>query len=253
LIAETFSEGNSPLHRIDPRVKLCLALVYVFFVALSENMLVSCAALALGTMLVVMAGLKTGLVLKRLRLLFLFILLLWITLPLSVPGTVAYTLGRLSVTFEGLRQALSISLKATAIVLLVMALLGTSTVFSLVHALSHFRLPKKLLYLFFLSYRYVYVIGVEYYRLRDAMRIRGFRAGMNMHTYRSYGYLIGMLLIRSFERSERIYHAMLCRGFRGRFYLLHHFHLHRWDIVFLLVMSLILMGMGLTEWLLTIA
>lgn len=253
LIAETFSEGDSPLHRIDPRVKLCLALTYAFLVALSESLLVSCSALALGIVLVAMAGLKAGLILKRMRMLFIFIVLLWITLPLNMPGMAVYTIGRLSVSLEGLRQALGISLKATAIVLLVIALLGTSTVFSLAHALSHFHLPKKLLYLFFLSYRYVHVIGVEYYRLRDAMRVRAFKPGTNMHAYRSYGYLIGMLLIRSFERSERIYHAMLCRGFQGRFYLLHHFHMHRRDSVFLLVMSLILIGMGLSEWLLTIS
>ena len=253
LVAETFSEGDSFIHSIDPRVKLCLALTYAFLVALSDSLLVSCSALVLGIVLVAMDRLKAGAILKRLRMLFLFIVLLWITLPLSVPGMTVYRVAGLSVSMEGLRQTLSISLKAIAIVLLALALLGTSTVFSLAHALSHFHLPKKLLYLFFLSYRYVHVIGVEYHRLRDAMRIRAFRPGTNMHTYRSYGYLIGMLLIRSFERSERIYHAMLCRGFQGRFYLLHHFHMHRRDKVFLFIMSLILIGMGLSEWMLTIS
>ena len=249
LIAEAFSEGNSLLHRFDPRVKLCLALVYAFLVALSDSILVSCVALALGMVLVSIAGLKAGLVLKRIRILLLFIVLLWITLPLSMPGTTALTLGSLNVSVEGIRQALTVSLKAVAVVILIIALLGTSSVFSLVHALSHFHVPKKLLYLFFLSYRYVHVIGVEYYRLRDAMRVRAFSPGTNMRTLRSYGYLVGMLLVRSFERSDRIYHAMLCRGFQGRFYLLHHFHMHRGDIVFMIAMSVIFLGMGLVEWL----
>jgi cobalt/nickel transport system permease protein len=123
-------------------------------------------------------------------------------------------------------------------------------VFSLVHALSHFHLPKKLLYLFFLSYRYVHVIGVEYYRLRDAMSVRAFKPGTNMHTFKSFGYLVGMLMIRSFERSDRIYNAMLCRGFQGRFYLLHHFHVHRRDAVFLFFMAMFFIGMGFAEWML---
>ena len=249
LIAEAFSEGNSRLHRFDPRVKLCLALAYAFLVALSESILVSCVALALGIVLVSIAGLKAGLVLKRIRILLLFMVLLWITLPLSMPGTTVFTLGSLNVSAEGIRQALAVSLKATAVVILIIALLGTSSVFSLVHALSHFHVPKKLLYLFFLSYRYVHVIGVEYYRLRDAMRVRAFSPGTNMHTLRSYGYLVGMLLVRSFERSDRIYHAMLCRGFQGRFYLLRHFHMHRGDIAFMTAMSIIFLGMGLAEWL----
>ena len=252
LIPETFSEGESRLHRLDPRVKLCLALVFVFFTALSESIVVSCTALTLGAVLVAMAGLNAGMIFRRMRILLLFILLLWIMLPLSTPGVSLYSFGRLTVSREGLQQALVITLKASAIILLVIALLGTSTVFSLVHALSHFHLPRKFLYLFFLSYRYVHVIGVEYYRLRDAMRVRAFRPGMNIHTFRSYGYLVGMLLIRSFERSDRIYHAMLCRGFQGRVYLLHHFHMHRNDTLFLILMSLICIGMGIVEWLIKI-
>ncbi len=248
MIFESFSEGDSLLHRLDPRVKLCLALLYAFVVALSNSLSVSAGALVLSTVLVASARLKAGLILRRLRVLFLFILLLWITLPLSIPGTTVYRIGSLNGSLEGMNRALSISLKSTSIVLLVIALLGTSTVFSLAHALSHLHIPKKLLYLFFLSYRYIHVIGVEYGRLRDAMRVRAFKPKTNIHTYRSYGYLIGMLLIRSFERSERIYQAMLCRGFQGRFYLLDHFHIHRRDVIFLLVMSLILIGMGFAEW-----
>jgi cobalt/nickel transport system permease protein len=252
LIPETFSEGESRLHRLDPRVKLCLAAVFVLCTALSESIVVSCTALVLGAVLVAVAGLKVAQVLRRMRILLLFILLLWITLPLSTPGASLYTIGRLSVSMEGLQQALAITLKATAIILLAIALLGTSSVFSLVHALSHFHLPRKLLYLFFLSYRYVHVLGMEYSRLRDAMSVRAFRPGTNIHTFRSYGYLVGMLLVRSFERSDRIYHAMLCRGFQGRFYLLHHFHMHRSDTVFLLIMSLICIGMGIGEWLIKV-
>ena len=55
---------------------------------------------------------------------------------------------------------------------------------------------------------------------------------MALHTYRSLGYLIGMLLVRSHERSGRIYNAMLCRGFRGHFPVISHFHFHRADIVY---------------------
>jgi cobalt/nickel transport system permease protein len=180
--------------------------------------------------------------------LFVFIALLWISLPLSIPGEVLFSVGPLHASLEGVDRALSITLKSLSIVFLVVVLLGTSTVFALVHGLSHLRLPKKLLYLTFLSYRYIHVIHHEYMRLRDAMKIRGFRPGTNLHTYRTYGYLIGMLLIRSYERSERIHQAMLCRGFHGRFYLLDHFHVHRKDILFTIGMALPLIGLGLGEW-----
>jgi cobalt/nickel transport system permease protein len=248
LLIERFSEGSSPLHRIDPRVKVCLAFSYAFVIAFSNKIEVALAALILSVILIAIARLNPLHVLQNLRMLGIFLLMLWIFLPLTLPGEPLYSLGPIGMSVEGIAKALSVSLKSLSIVLMVVSLLGTSTVFSLVHAVSHFRIPKKLVYLTFLSYRYIYVIRDEYARLRNAMKIRGFRPRTNMHTYRTYGYLIGMLLIRSYERSERIYQAMLCRGFHGRFHLLSHFHMHGRDRIFAISMSLILFAIGIWEW-----
>ncbi len=91
------------------------------------------------------------------------------------------------------------------------------------HALAHLHVPRKLAHLLLFTVRYLDVLEREYRRLRAAMKVRSFRPRMNRHTYRAYGYLVGMLLVRSFDRSERVLAAMKCRGFRGRFYLLDHF------------------------------
>jgi cobalt/nickel transport system permease protein len=248
VIDERFSNGKSFLHTLDPRGKLCLAFSYSFFIALSSKLIVSGFALLLATGLVLAAGLKPGHVMKHLRVLFIFLVLLWIFLPFGIPGKAVYRVGPFQASMEGVERVASITVKSTAIVLLIVSLLATSSVFSLMHAMSHFRVPKKLLYLSFLSYRYIHVIDAEYKRLRNAMRIRGFRPKTNLHTYKSFGYLIGMLLVRSYERSERVYKAMLCRGFHGKFYLLDHFEMRRNDLIFLFIMSLVLFGMGGVEW-----
>ncbi len=242
MIDERFSEGNSFLHSLDPRIKIGVVFPYVCFIALSQKIPVAVLCLGIALVLLFSARLKIGNVLKSLKVLFVFIILLWIFLPLSMPGVPLYTRGLMAISREGMMKALSITLKSVSIVLLIVSLLATSTVFSLVHAMSHFRVPKKLLYLAFLSYRYIHVLYIEYAKLKDAMRIRGFKPGTNMHTYKTYGYLIGMLLIRSYERSERIYRAMLCRGFQGKFYLLDHFKMSKKDILFSSIMTLMLAG-----------
>jgi cobalt/nickel transport system permease protein len=248
MIDERFSEGSSFLHSLDPRIKIAIVFPYACVIALSQKLPVAVLCLCVALVLLFSAKIKIGNVLTSLKVLFLFIVLLWIFLPLSMPGLQLYRYGPLTVTREGVAKALSITLKSIAIVLLIISLLATSTVFSLVHAMSHFRLPKKLLYLAFLSYRYIHVLYLEYARLRDAIRIRGFKPGTNVHTYKTFGYLIGMLLIRSYERSERIYRAMLCRGFQGRFYLLDHFKMRNADILFASGMTLILAGVVWLEW-----
>ncbi len=112
---------------------------------------------------------------------------------------------------------------------MVIALLGTSPVFNLVHTLSHMGFPNKLVHIFFFCFRYIHVIHEEYHRLVKAMKIRGFQPRSNIHTYRAYAYLVGMILVRSFDRSKRILAAMKCRGFRGKFYILHHYEMKKYD------------------------
>ena len=133
-------------------------------------------------------------------------------------------------------------------ILLIITLLSTSSIFTLAHAMSHLQVPKKLLWLLFLSYRYIFVLYVEYLKLRNALIIRGFRPKTSIHTYKTFAYLIGMLLVRSYERSERIYNAMICRGFQGKFYLLDHFEIGKKDILFLVLMTIFLLGIIWFEW-----
>lgn len=96
----------------------------------------------------------------------------------------------------------------------------------------HLRMPKKLVTLFFLFYRYITVIHDEYLKIKRAAALRGFVPATNLHTYKTYAYIVGGMLIKSFERAEEIYKAMLCRGFNGYFPLFEHFQIKKSDIIF---------------------
>ena len=252
MITERFSEGSSPLHRIDPRVKICIAFPLVFAVALSNRY----SAILLGVIgavfLVFIARIRWKPAMESLRVLLVFIALLWIFLPLGMYGEVRYTVGPFTLSRVGIQRALTISLKSFSIVLYIITLLSTSTIFALAHAMHHLRVPRKLLYLIVLSYRYIQVIHDEYLKMKNAMRVRGFKPKTNMHTYRTFAYLAGMLLVRSYDRAERIHNAMVLRGFQGRFYLLHHFEIGRKDVIFSFSLSLLILGIIWLEWIIKI-
>jgi cobalt/nickel transport system permease protein len=89
---------------------------------------------------------------------------------------------------------------------------------------------------------------MEYRRLIKAVKIRGFHPGNNLHTYRTYAYLVGMLLVKSYERAERVRAAMLCRGFRGKFYDLREFELRTTDIIVMFLMLIGISGIALLQW-----
>jgi cobalt/nickel transport system permease protein len=235
---EEFAEGDTIIHRLDPRVKILVALPFAVLVALMHGHAGPARGLALAALLVALARLDIRKVLNRLVVVNVFVLMLWAFLPFTTPGESVFALGPLSASREGLALAGAITLKTNAIVLATIALLGTSKAFSLAHALVHMHAPAKLVHLFFFFYRYISVLHEEYSRLRNAMRVRAFRPRTDGHTYRSYAYLVGMLIVRSFERSERIYHAMLCRGFHGHFPVISHFHLRGADLMFATLMAL---------------
>jgi cobalt/nickel transport system permease protein len=219
-LEQTFARGSSPLHRLEPRVKLLAAAVYIVTLAFLTDLRVLSAALVLSTGLVLLARLHPMKVLGRLLLANLFIVFLWAFLPWSVPGTPLWRLGPLTLTFEGVGLATLITLKCNAILAATMALLATSPTHELAAALSRLRAPRKLLVLFYLCLRYLQLIHAESLRLRQAAAVRGFVPGTNLATYHTYAGLLGALLVRSHERAVRVYDAMLCRGFAGRFGLL---------------------------------
>ncbi|MBI5569779.1 MAG: cobalt ECF transporter T component CbiQ [Desulfomonile tiedjei] len=228
---EEFAPGESFIHRMDPRVKITATVVFSIVVALHSSVNGELAALALALVLVLAARIGFGSVLRRLAVVNVFTVFLWFLLPFTARGEAIGTVGPLAVYGEGVDQALQITLKSNAIVLTVIALLGTSRIFVLVHALSHMGVPDKLVHLLFFCYRYLHVIHEEYGKLVKAMKVRGFIPRTDLHTYRSYAYLVGMLLVRSFDRSKRIVAAMKCRGFKDRFYILHHYDMRRSDYV----------------------
>jgi cobalt/nickel transport system permease protein len=83
-----------------------------------------------------------------------------------------------------------------------------------------------------LSYRYLFLLGEELGRLRVALRVRGYRNRMSLHSYRTVGHVTGVLLLRGHERAERVGQAMRCRGFDGRYRSLAEFRTRWTDVAF---------------------
>jgi len=245
LIKEKFSEGDSLLHRLDPRVKIIVAIFFSVIVAVTDKNISLWGSLFLAVAVVIIARLRIKEVISRLLVVNSFIFLLWLMLPFTFPGKNIYTLGSLNISQEGIKYALLITIKSNSIILAGIALLSTSPIFNLVHALRHLHFPDKLTQLFFFSYRYIQTIHSEYIRLNNAVKIRGFKAQTNFHTYRTYAYLVGMMLVRSYDRSKRVYNAMLCRGFKGKFWTLNHFVFKKSDFIAGIVMISCIIGLVL--------
>jgi len=249
-------EANGPdvlssryLDRVDPRARMLAAISLIGIVAVAGQFETLGAALIVALCCAVFSGSPRAVLLRRVVAINLVLLLVAGLLPLTTQGTPVAYLGPWQYTREGLLTAAAVVLKGNGIALAFFGLLGTLPAATLGHLLSHFYVPDKLVHLTVFTVRYLDVFGREYTRLRAAMRVRGFRPGVNRHTYRSFGYLAGMLLVRSLDRSERIVSAMRCRGFRGQFYLLDHFAFSpARDVPFSAAAALAVLGLAWLEW-----
>jgi cobalt/nickel transport system permease protein len=248
LFNEPFTHRDSLIHRLDPRARLLAALAFALLLSVCRNPMVCLLGLATALLLFPLGRLPVRATAKRLAAINTFLLMIVLLLPLGIGGEPVWQFGPLCYTREGLARAAVIAIKGNAIVLTYTALVSTMTPFTLGHALDHLFVPRKLTLLYCLTVRYVGTMRQEYDRLRTAMRVRGFLPRTDLHTLRSYGHLVGMLLVRSFDRSERVLAAMKCRGFRGTFWLWEHFAFGRRDLVFAVAAAAVLLALGCGEW-----
>jgi cobalt/nickel transport system permease protein len=205
-------------------------------------------ALVLSLVLIVISRVSLTAVLKRIIWVNAFILLLWVLLPFTFSGDVLARAGSFNIYRPGVVLAAQITLKSYAILLAFIALIATMSFATLGHALYRLRVPEKIVHLLMMTYRYVFVIEQEFQRLLRAIKIRGFQPGTNSNTYRTYSYVIGMLFVRAAARAERVHQAMLCRGFKGKFYSLQDFHMSSASWIFALLMTVVIFGLLFMEW-----
>jgi len=248
VIEEDFTIGDSIIHCLDPRVKTIIAVVISITVAISDRFTALLPAVLIAIALVTLARLSLINVCRRLLIVNGFILLIWAFIPFTLAGEQLFTLGPLSATKEGIIYSALLTIKSNSIILILMALIATTPIFTLGRAMRHLYVPAKLIHLFLFTYRYIHTIHREYRRQMNTIKIRGFQPGTNTHTYRTYAYLVGMLLVKSHDRAERVRAAMLCRGFRGKFYDLSEFNPKSSDLIFLLIMLLTVTGICLLQW-----
>lgn len=198
-------------------MRLAMAGLFSLCTAVLREPLAAGAALALSVAILGLSRPPLKQLCKRVALVNVFVLFLWLTVPLTMPGAPLLTLGPLTASHEGIALVWLATLKSNAILLTFLALVATMDSPTMGHALERLGVPTKLVFLFLFTYRYLHVIADEWQRLTTAARLRGFSPRTGMHTYRTIGNMLAMVLVNSFDRSGRVYQAMVLRGFQGRF------------------------------------
>lgn len=222
---DPYHVGKSLVHRLPPRLKLVLALAFILVTSLlpagAWPVYILLLSLTLAT--AILAELRLSFLLKRSALALPFVLAA-ITVIFVTPGTVwwRWSLGAwvLTITEPGVVRFLSIACKSWLSVQAAILLAVTTPFPDLLVAMRGVGIPRLLVAIFGLTWRYLFVLADEALRLMRAREARSAqpegRGGSSL-LWRGQvaGGMAGNLFLRSLERGERIHAAMLARGYDG--------------------------------------
>ncbi|MDX1414173.1 MAG: cobalt ECF transporter T component CbiQ [Candidatus Promineifilaceae bacterium] len=220
---DQYQPNHSSIHQLDPRVKVLAAVLFIISTALLPDgaWLAYALSWALVIIITLLAHIEPWLVVKRSFLVLPF-LLAAVTLLFTLPGSVLWQgpFG-LRISDYGLLRFTSILLRSWISVQMAVLLTATTRFPDILHALRHLKVPAVLVSILAFMYRYLFVLTDEVGRMLRARAARsaclpGKKGGRSLlWRAKIAGHMVGQLFLRSIERSERVYEAMLARGYRG--------------------------------------
>lgn len=210
---EQLAAEDSPVHRLHPMAKLIVTAFYVIIVISfpSRNISGLVPFIFYPAIMMPLSGTPYRLLLGRLLATLPFPLMGGVSNLIFARGT-AFYIGSIAVSM-GMVSFASIMLKTTLTVFAVLILIATTSFVEISEQLILLKIPRIVCLQFVMTYRYLSVLIVETTTMFLSYSLRAPKQkGIKM---KDMGSFLGQLILRSFDRAERIYQAMKCRGFEG--------------------------------------
>ncbi len=230
---DTLSYKQTVIHRIDPVIKLVVTLVFILaVVSFPKYEVAGMLPFFLFPVFIISAGdIPVSVVLKKIVVVSPFVLLLGIFNPIMDTRPLYDFMG-ISVSGGWVSYA-SIILKFVLTISSALLLIATTSFPGICSALERLKMPKIFVVQLLFLYRYIFVLAEETMRIVRARNMRTF--GRGSRDIKMLINIIGVLLIRSIERSERIYQSICSRGFDGQIRMLKDFKIGPADICYALI------------------
>ncbi|BAF59836.1 ABC-type cobalt transport system, permease component CbiQ and related transporters [Pelotomaculum thermopropionicum SI] len=217
------AKWTSAVHKMDARVKVTVVFGFVALTSALNSPLALAAAATFLLLLAVFSRMPACYLLKKLVWIIPFGGIMIVIFPFITPGAPVFELKAgfiaLTASDEGVKRAGTLFIRVFSAVLALSILTATTGFRALMDAFRQLRVPPVLVALIEFTVRYMFVLADELQRMRTARAARCFDGGgslVNRHVIKTIGQLVGVLFVRSWERGERVYSAMLARGYSGQ-------------------------------------
>lgn len=251
LTSERLAARQGLLQAFDPRVKLVSILVFMFFTAMTRSFLTLFLLTAMVGMMVFLSNIGFRTYVKRVWMVIPLILLV-LSIPaatnLFIKGEVILYIYRdtdlrigslelprnLYFTLQGVRAVLKTTLRVGISISFGYLLITTTRWSHITKALAVLRVPKMLIAILDMTYRYIFVLCSVAAQMFEARSLRTVGALTNRENRRFIGHSIGFLFIKASHWSEEIYDSMVCRGYTGETVSMKEFRLCANDYIWIM-------------------
>lgn len=210
------SKQTSFWHSLSPKTRVLCTLLLVFAIALTPNgrwwTWIIYAVGVLG--LILLSKVSLPVLLKRIAVEFAFVAVILFGTLFRSGGEIVWSWGIIKITSEGLTVLGSVTTKALLSLSMLNLLTLTTSVPALLNGLIALKMPPLLVAILASMYRYISVLIGEFNAMRRAAASRNLTKNSGWQR-QIIGNMIGALFIRTYERGDRIYQAMLARGYQG--------------------------------------
>ena len=245
-----FFPGNSVLHRLDPRIKLILTVLYIVAIFLAENVYCYAALVVSAVAMVLLSRLSLRVVFKGIKpILFILLFTMIINLFFTKGEVPLWSFWRIAIYKEGIIRAVLMALRVIVLVVGTSVLLTyttspivlTDAIESLLSPLKKIKVPvHDFAMMMTIALRFIPTLIEETEKIINAQKARGaaFDNGNLLKRAKALVPILIPLFVSSFNRADELATAMECRCYRGdvgrtRFVKL---RLRPFDIVSLLLM-----------------
>jgi len=217
--------GKSVIHNLDPRTKIISIILFISSIFLAENYQAYVIIAIFIGIIITLADIPLIMILRSLKPLWIIIILTLLVHIFTTPGTIIYVLGPVTVTQEGLRQGLLMSLRLVFLIVISSLLTFTTSPVALTDGIERLLKPLKkigfpaheLAMMMTIALRFIPTLLEETDRIMKAQVARGadFTSGNLFRRARNMIPLLVPLFISAFRRADELATAMEARCYRG--------------------------------------
>jgi len=234
--SETENHDSSCLMNLDPRIKIITTTLFILVIGLTPPSAYVKFFLYFGALISLFILFQIHI--KKL------ISRLFILIPLlTFLGISVFVFGK-NTSSESIHILWNLSVKSILIFLCIGFLFLTTPFFHLIKSLELLKTPSVVISILTFAHRYIFLFSDEAERMKRSKKSRTFKKQKLNSEIKTLAHIVSHLFLRTFERTENIYAAMLSRGFDRKIKTLTFFKTNKKDWIFCFVFLFYLLSVG---------